>query len=609
MDRSWQERLRNLPDGPGVYLMKDATGKVIYVGKAASLRARVRSYFQEYHRQNEPKVRAIIEDLADLEYIVTPTEVEALVLEEDLIKSYRPRFNVRLKDDKRFPYLMITMGEPFPRLLLTRQPRQDGVRYFGPYTNAKLMRKNLNTLRSLFPIRSCHDRIIPGKPSRRRPCLDYSLKQCSAPCVGLVSQEEYRRIAEGLCRFLEGRRRDLLRELREEMAAAAAALQFERAARLRDRIAGIEQLIGQRRVRPLTPPDRDAIGLACAAGLCAAQLFAIREGRVQRQEKFILEAPQGSPEEEVLAAFLRRFYSEAAEVPREVLLPQAAEDAELLTRWLGELRGGRVKLSVPQRGPQRKLVELAGQNAALALEEGLKAQRREGDRAALEELQRYLGLAEPPWRIEGYDISTIQGAESVGAMVVFADGQPKRSDYRRFKIKSTECAERRDDYAMLGEVLARRIGDERFPPPPNLVLIDGGKGQLSAARQAMRTRGWGSVPAVGLAKEFEEVFIAGRSVPLPLPRDSQALYLLQRVRDEAHRFALGYHRLQRKRRTLRSRLEEIPGIGPKRRRLLLKRFGSLKRLREASLEELLEVPGLPQRVAERVHQALSNPSS
>ena len=593
--------MKKIPDGPGVYLMKDSQGEVIYVGKAASLRARVRSYFQGYHRQNEPKVRAILEDLADLEYIATATEVEALVLEEDLIKSYRPRFNVRLKDDKRFPYLAITMQEPFPRLLVVRRARRDGAHYFGPYTNAKLMRKNLHVIRSLFPIRGCNDRIEPGKPSRKRPCLDYALKQCSAPCVGKVSQEEYRRIAEGLCRFLEGRRRDLLQELRAEMAAAAAAQEFERAARLRDRILGIEQLIGQRRVRPTSLAERDAVGLKCREGVCAVQLFSVREGRVRRRERFLLEAPAGSSEAEVLAAAIRRFYSEAAEVPREVLLPQQIEDEELLARWLGELRGGRVELRVPQRGPKRRLVELAARNAALAvMEEGLKAERRAEDRAALEELQRQLGLAHPPRRIEGYDISTIQGAESVGALVVFEDGRPRKSDYRRFKIKGAE----QDDYAMLAEVLARRITDERFPLPPDLILIDGGRGQLSAALRAMRIHGWGGVPAVALAKGEEEVYAPGRAAPLSIPKDSPALYLLQRVRDEAHRFALGYHRLRRKRGTLRSKLEEIPGIGPQRRKLLLKRFGSLKRLREASLEELLAIPGLPRKVAERVYQAL-----
>lgn len=606
MERSWQERLRALPDGPGVYLFKDRAGEVIYVGKAASLRARVRSYFQRYHQLGEPKVRAIRESLADWEYIVTASEVEALVLEEDLIKSYRPRFNVRLKDDKRFPYLAITMQEPFPRLMLTRRAEHDGARYFGPYTNVELVRENLNALRSLFPIRSCNDRIIPGKPSRKRPCLDYSLKQCAAPCVGKVGQEEYHQLAADLCRFLEGRRADLLEELRAEMAEAAAALEFERAARLRDRIAAFERLIGQRRARPRPQPgaEEDALGLACdpALGLCIVQLFSVRDGRVRRGERFALEAPEGSTASEVLSAFLRRFYSEAAEVPREVLLPQDVEEPELLERWLAGLRGGKVTLLVPRRGPKLGLVRLAARNAELALtEERLKAEQAYREQAALEELQRYLGLQGPPRRIEGYDISMIQGSEPVGAMVVFEAGYPKKSDYRRFRIKGAAC---RDDLAMLAEVLGRRIMDERFPPPPDLVLIDGGKGQLAAALAVMRARGWAKVPAVALAKEFEEVFIAGRAGPLPIPKDSQALYLLQRVRDEAHRFAVKYHRLRRKRQALQSELEAIPGIGPQRARLLLRHFGSLARLREASLEDLLSVPGLPKTVAERAYRAL-----
>jgi excinuclease ABC subunit C len=606
MDRHWQKRLRDLPDGPGVYLFKDRAGEVIYVGKAASLRSRVRSYFQRYHQLGEPKVRSIVENLADLEYIVTGSEVEALILEEDLIKSYRPRFNVQLKDDKRFPYLAITMQEPFPRLLFTRRAEHDGARYFGPYTNAQLVRESLNALRALFPVRSCNDRIVPGKPSRKRPCLDYSLKQCAAPCVGKVAQEEYRQLAEGLCRFLEGRRADLLQELREEMARAAAALEFERAARIRDRIRAFEQLVGQKKARREPGAERDALGLACAPGLCIVQLFSVRDGRVRRGERFSLEAPEGSTASEVLSAFLRQFYSEAAEVPREVLLPQPVEDLELLGQWLSGLRGGRVALLVPRRGPKLELVKLAERNAELALvEERLKAGEGERERLALEELQRYLGLAGLPRRIEGYDISTIQGTDSVGAMVVFEDGHPKKSAYRRFKIKGTG----RDDLAMLAEVLERRIMDERFPPPPDLVLIDGGKGQLSAALAVMRARGWGAVPVVALAKEFEEVFAPGRATPLPIPKDSQAQYLLQRVRDEAHRFALEYHRLRRKRRAIRSELESIPGIGPNRARLLLRHFGSLAKLREASLEELLQVPGLPRTVAERVYRALHEPSS
>ncbi|HIC95270.1 TPA: excinuclease ABC subunit UvrC [Candidatus Bipolaricaulota bacterium] len=620
MEQRWRERLAGLPDGPGVYLFKDAEGEVIYVGKAGSLRSRVRSYFQRYHRLNDPKVRSIVENLAELEYIATATEVEALVLEEDLIKSFRPRFNVRLKDDKRFPYLAITLQEPFPRLLLTRRTEGDEVRarYFGPYTNVELVRENLNALRALFPIRVCNDRILPGRPSRRRPCLDYSLKQCAAPCVGKISQEGYRRISEDLCRFLEGRRADLLREMREEMARAAAALEFERAARLRDRIKAFERLIGQRRVglRFGAERDKDIFGLACTTGLglCAVQLFMVRAGRVRRGERFLLEAPEGSTLGEVLAAFLKGFYAEAEEVPGEILLSERPEEEELLSRWLRGLRGGSVRLIVPRRGPRFKLLRLAMRNAELALmEERLKVGLEAGEtkikagteEAALEELQRYLGLPSPPRRIEGYDVSTIQGAEPVGAMIVFDSGRPRKSDYRRFRIKRAAGL---DDFAMLSEILERRISDEdeQFPPPPDLVLIDGGKGQLNAARRVMLAHGWDGVPTVALAKGEEEVFTVGRAEPLPIPKDSSALYLLQRVRDEAHRFALSYHRLRRKKRTLRSELEglQVPGLGPKRKRLLLKHFGSLAHLREASLEELLKVPGLPRSVAEGLFRAL-----
>ncbi len=612
-----KRKVELLPASPGVYLFRDARGEVIYVGKAASLRERVRSYFSGYHQQAQPKVGALLERLADLEYIATETEVEALVLEESLIKSYRPHFNVRLKDDKRFPYLAVTLQEPFPRLRLARRPAQDGARYFGPYTNLKLIREHLNELRRIFPLRTCNDPLDGRRPTRRRPCLDHSLKQCLAPCVGGVSQEEYRQVAQELCRFLEGRRADLLGALRREMEEAAAKLEFERAARLRDRLKALEGLVQLGlRSRSLgsvataaEEAERDVIGLARTQGLCAVQVFFVREGRVKGRERFLLEVPADTPTEEALAAFLRGFYSEAEAIPREVLLPHPLEDEEarLLKRWLEERRGAgaKVKLHLPKRGSKARLVRLATHNAELTLlEEHLREEKRKAVAAILEELRQLLGLERLPRRIEGYDISVLQGAEAVGALVVFEDGLAKRSDYRRFKIEQVRGV---DDYAMLREVLERRIAHLGELPKPDLILIDGGRGHLSAARRALEGAGggWEGVPLAALAKHKQEerVYLEGRPEPLTLG-EGGALHLLQRVRDEAHRFAVQYHRLRRKRRTLSSALDEVPGIGPKRKQLLLRHFGSLERLRAASLEELARVPGLPRSVATRVYEKL-----
>lgn len=608
-----KQKAELFPASPGVYLFRDAHGEVIYVGKAASLRERVRSYFSGHHRQAQPKVGALLERLADLEYIVTETEVEALVLEESLIKSYRPRFNVRLKDDKRFPYLAVTLQEPFPRLRLVRRPAQDGARYFGPYTNSQLVREHLNELRRIFPLRTCNDLLDGREPTRQRPCLDHSIKQCLAPCTGAVSQDEYRRVAQELCQFLEGRRADLLRSLRKEMEEAAAKLEFERAARLRDRLRALEGLVQLGSRLPSSSiaaeAEQDVIGLARTQELCVAQVFFVREGRVRGREQFLLEVPADTPTEEVLTAFLRGFYSEAEAIPREILLPHPLEDEEarLLERWLRERCGARarvrakVKLHPPKRGPKARLVQLAVRNAELALlEECLREEKKRAVAAVLEELQRSLGLERLPRRIEGYDISVLQGAEAVGALVVFEDGLARRSDYRRFKIEQVQGV---DDYAMLREVLERRIAHLSELPKPDLILIDGGRGHLSAARKALERASWEGVPLVALAKREEKLYLEGRPEPLTLSEEG-ALHLLQRVRDEAHRFAIQYHRLRRKRRTLSSTLDEVPGIGPKRKQLLLRHFGSLERLRGASLEELAQVPGLPRSVARQVYEKL-----
>ncbi|MFQ5795715.1 MAG: excinuclease ABC subunit UvrC [Candidatus Bipolaricaulia bacterium] len=627
-DEPLNQKLKLLPDRPGVYLMRDAEGEVIYVGKAASLKSRVRSYFQVYHQRTDRKVRALAESVADLEYIVTDSEVEALALEENLIKGYQPRYNVRLKDDKRFPYLKVTVNEPYPRLLVTREVEKDGARYFGPYTNVQRMRETVNLLRRLFPIRTCNDRIEAG-PTRDRPCLDYFIEQCTAPCVARISQAVYREKIKALFGFLEGHPGQILKQMRQEMAGAAERFDYERAARLRDQIADLERLVGERKTKGVSSSEldeRDAIGLTSKDGLYCIQIFFVRDGRVRGREYLLMEAPEGTRVAEVLAAFLKRFYVEATTVPKEILLPEPiGEEETVIATWLGHLRGGKVDLRVPQRGSKRRLVRLATRNAELMLfEEGLKAERLSEQRqTALHELQERLGLGSEPRRIECYDISNIQGSDAVGAMVVFENGLPTRSDYRRFRIREVSGP---DDYAMMGEMLRRRlwralreleaiesreaaerrelIGRAKFAVLPDLIVVDGGKGQLGVARRVLQELNLEGIPTIALAKQFEHVFTPGNSEPLVLPHDTRALQLLQHIRDEAHRFALGYHRLRRERRALQSALDGIPGVGPKRKQMLIEHFGSVAEVREANLEELLKVPGLPRRVAEQIYKKL-----
>ncbi len=618
--------LASLPRAPGVYLMRDASGEVIYVGKALRLNERVRSYFQPYHQKADHKVFMIAQTVRDLETIVTRSEMEALVLEEQLIKSHRPRFNVRLKDDKRFPYLKVTLGEPFPRLLVSRRVERDGAKYFGPYTNAQLVRENLNTLRRFYPARTCADD-IRDRPTRARPCLDHFIRQCPAPCVQKIERDAYRKRVEALCRFLEGRDRTLFHEIEVDMAQASEALRFERAAHLRDALGALKALAGQHRaVSTGTLTSRDAVGLASSEGTCAVQVFFVRDGAIKGREHFFLDVPQGSSPGEVLGAFLTQFYAEATVIPREVLLPESMPELEWIQTWLSDKLGGAVKLLVPQRGPKRKLVQMATRNAELALFESVNREARAGRRRrALEELREALDLPRLPERIECYDISNLHGGDAVGAMVVFEDGSPHKADYRRFRIKTVRGA---DDFAMMAETLRRRfqhglreraeLGDldrnasrgdgtipaVKFAKFPDLILIDGGKGQLGAARHVLQELNLTDIPLAALAKKREEIFQPKRKDPVLLPRESEALYLVQHLRDEAHRFGVRYHRSLRQRHTVHSALDEVPGVGPKRRTQLLRHFGSVSRIRAASLEEIEAVPGISARVARQVHAAL-----
>ncbi|MDN5347525.1 MAG: excinuclease subunit [Clostridia bacterium] len=588
-----EEKLEHLPDHPGVYLMKDDQGKIIYVGKAASLKNRVRSYF---HGQHPPRTEAMVRRVADLEYILTDSEVEALVLECNLIKRHRPYYNINLKDDKSYPYLKVTVQEEFPRIQVTRQPLQDGSRYFGPYTRVSALKETLKLLRALFPVRTCRE--TPLQP-KSRPCLNAHIRRCPAPCTGKVNPEEYRRAVEALLLFMEGKQDDLVKEIKRQMNEAAARLEFERAAILRDQLQAITDVLAEQRVASTDGGDRDALAVAREGDEAVGMIFFVRDGKVIGSEHFFLDGAADQSQEEIMAAFVKQYYSNKMEIPAEILLEYPPEDSEVIRQWLSQKLGRKVQLKVPRRGGKLKLIKMVAANAAQILSEHRLARQLQAaaGEAALMELQQFLGLEKLPRRMEAYDISHIQGSEQVGAMAVFVDGRPQPGAYRRFRIKTVAGA---DDYAALREVLARRfrrLGDERFGDLPDLVLIDGGRGQLNAAREIMLTLGVGGIPTFSLAKEEELLFSPDNPVPLALPRDSRALRLLQHLRDEVHRFAVTYHRQIRAKTAYRSILDEIPGIGPKRKRALLQHFGSLEGIRRASLEDLLKVKGMDRRAA------------
>ena len=589
------EKLKLLPDSPGVYIMKDDHGMIIYVGKAIVLKNRVRQYFQS-SRNHTPKVRAMVSHIADFETIMTANEVESLILEANLIKKHRPRYNIRLKDDKSYPYVKVTVQEDFPRVFITRRVLRDGARYFGPYTNVTALRDSLKLLRRLFPLRTC--RTMP-----ERPCLEYHIKRCLAPCVGKVEAEDYRAMIRAVLLFLEGRTDDVERELEQRMNAAAEAYHFETAARLRDQLSAV-RTAAERQNIVTGAGDQDAVGMArSAAGVCV-QIFFIRGGKMIGREHFLLRGSEEESDADILRAFLEQYYNQATFVPREVLLPCAIDAAAQATieAWLAARKGGgKVALLTPQRGTKHDIVQMATGNAAkfLADEETRRSLLDEQTLGAVEELGRYLGLKHPPRRMECFDISHNQGQETVASMVVFEDGAPKKSDYRRFKIRSTEG--KPDDFLSMREVTMRRYVGLPEEELPDLIIIDGGKGQLSSALEIIRhAAGHKDVPVVGLAKQFELVFTEGNSEPVELPRRSQALYLIQRIRDEAHRFAITFHRKLRGKRNLVSVLDHIVGIGPKRRQSLRTHFGSLEKIKEATVEELAAAPGMNRTSAEAV---------
>lgn len=591
-----EAKLKTLPAEPGVYLFKNAQGEILYVGKAASLRDRVRSYFQT---TDDLKTQRLMREVSDFEYIVTRTERDALLLEATLIKKHQPRYNIRLKDDKRYPYIKLT-DEPFPRIEIARRGARDGT-YFGPYTNSDAVRETIKILQRVFRLRTC-ELSLEKIPARQRPCLDHYIGLCDAPCIGAISQEEYEKLVEEAVLFLRERKDHLIEDLRARMAEASQRLEFERAARLRDQIAALEKLFAGEKEIASRPIERDLIGYAFGDKKVCVQVFFVRQGRLEGRESFFVEAPSDTTPSELLTAFVKQYYSKTDQIPREILVPCALDEPDAIAEWLAERRNGPVKLRTITRGPTRKLLDLVMHNAELALRGHVEAPSTPED--ALVELQMMLSLPAPPRRIEAYDISNLRGQYAVGSMVVFWDGSPKKSEYRRFRVRTVSGI---DDFASVAEVLRRRIerarlGDERFLPLPDLVLIDGGKGQLSAARAALCQLGCEKIPTIALAKEHEHIFVENRVRPIVLPRESPALQLLQRIRDEAHRFAVTYHRAVRRRRFLESALDEIAGLGPARKRRLLERFGSLQGIRRASIDDLRAV--LPDSLARRLYDAL-----
>jgi len=598
--------LGSLPRGSGVYLFRDDRGEVLYVGKAKSLRSRVRSYFQR--GDSRPGTAQLVERIADVEVIVTRTEAEALHLEQNLVKRHRPPFNIRLRDDKSFPYIAVTIEDEYPRVMFTRERHRRGTVYFGPYANAKKVRETLDVLNRVFRFRPCEGP-RPGRHSGI-PCLDYHIDRCFAPCIGAISPEDYGRIVDGVIAFLSGDTATIQHELEERMREAAAGERFEEAARYRNRLFAIRHLAERQAADRRTVGTVDVIGLAIDGERAAVQVFPLRDGKMIDRYGFHLENVAGEDDQAVLEAFVLEYYGATPSVPPEVLVPRGTQDTAPIAEFLSSRRGSRVEVRAPARGEKRRLVELAVENARLALE--ADAAQREGQRRrrleALEELREVLNLESLPIRIECFDVSNIQGESIVGSMAVFVDGRSKNAHYRTFAVRGLAG---QDDVGAIREVVARRFArargrepDESFSATPNLVVVDGGKGQLAAARAAMDEYDLPRVAIISLAKREEEVFVPGVARPIALDRHSPALQLLQRARDEAHRVALRYHRRRRGTKAMETIFETLPGIGPVRRRAILRHFGSVERFLEASQEELEGVPGLPQKTARALYAQL-----
>jgi excinuclease ABC subunit C len=606
-----EEQLKRLPAKPGVYLFRDSKGDVLYIGKAKTLRPRVRSYFQA-SQDGRAQIQYLPDRVTDIEVIVTGSEVEALHLEQNLVKRHRPPFNVRLRDDKSFPYIAVTIEDEYPRVMFTRERHRRGVWYFGPYANAKKVRETLDVLNRVFPYRPCEG----PKPGRHSgiPCLDYHIDRCLAPCVGYVSKEDYRAIIDGVIEFLSGNVRPIQRELERKMNDAARDERFEDAARYRNRLFAVQHLVERQAVERQSVGTVDVIGFAAEDDRAIVQIFPLRGGRMVDRHSFHLENVAGQDVNTVLESFCLEYYGSAPSVPPQIVVPHGAGDLSALAEFLSEKRGAHVEVRTAERGEKRRLQQLADENAqqALVTAQAASEQKRARRVEALEELREALNLESLPLRIECYDISHAMGQDPVGSMVVFQDAQPRKSDYRKFGIKTASADP--DDFAAMAEVIARRFArlsdgtgethDSSFASAPNLVVIDGGKGQLSAALAAMQAYDLPRVAVIALAKRIEEVFVPGRADPIILSRHNPGLQLLQRIRDEAHRFALGFHRQRRESRGFESIFDDLEGVGPARRRALLNHFGSVEQMLAASSEELEGVPGVPAKTARQIYAQL-----
>lgn len=606
-EKATAELWQSLPNAPGVYLMKASDGSVIYVGKANRLRTRVRSYFRD--KSTSTLTSQMMRYVTEVDYIVTETEVEALILENNLIKAHQPRYNVKLKDDKRYPYLRVTTNEPFPRIHITRKAENDGTRYFGPFVHVRSTRQVVKQLTKFFPIRTCTLPLTETE-NRYRVCLDYHIGRCPGPCADKISVADYDEIVRKVCQFLSGNTDAVVKELTAQMEAAAEALDFETAAKYRDTLKDVQQAITTQNMDSVSAADEDVIGIAARTDIACVQLLRVRDGKLLEREHYYLNDADPEVLATALSAFISQYYQNAVFVPKTVVLPIPIESVELIENWLSEKRGSRVGLHVPRAGRLRKLQTLASKNAEILL-----TQREQnvvyssGVEPALVELQELLELKHPLRRIEAYDISNLGDRFAVGSMVVLEDGKPASSEYRRFKIRSVEG---QNDYAMMQEVLTRRFrraiaDDEKFNKLPDLMLIDGGKGQLGAAQAAMKafaTSRLPDIPMIALAKRIEEIFVPGKSEPIVLREDNPTLHMIQRLRDEAHRFAITYHRQLRQKSLSASVLDEIPNLGPKRKQALLQHFGSIEAIRAASLDGLLSVKGIPRSVAENIRKHL-----
>lgn len=612
-----QSILDTLPTKPGCYLMKNDAGKIIYVGKAINLRSRVRSYFQA-SADHTMKTQHLVQEIADIDWIVVGSELEALILEMTLIKKHRPYYNIRLKDDKRYPYIKIHWNEPFPKVTVTRNLEEDGAKYYGPYTSVWAVHQTLDLLRKIFQYRTC-DRVITGHDARA--CLYYDIKLCSAPCIGMINETEYNQMQTDLGKFLEGETDPILDRLHASMQKFSDALEFEKAAALRDQINAIERVVEKQKVISTQNMNTDVIALARADGDACVQIFFIRSGKLVGRDYFVLEGADDEKNSEVISQFLKQFYSQSTHIPEELLLPENIEEAMIIQNWLNQRKPDeKIQIRVPRSGTPKQLVEMATENAAETLR-SLKSQWEMDSHkqsVALAELQSALGMKDAPNRMECYDISNTQGTASVGSMVVFEKGVPSKKLYRRFNIKTVHQP---DDFASMEEVLTRRFrrwqayhesnevgkkAEPSFSVLPDLLIVDGGKGQLSRALKVLEEFGLtGKIKAVGLAKSEELVILPGQAEPLALPRNSQGLFMMQRIRDEAHRFAITAHRNRRGKANLRSALDEIPGVGPARKKALLKFFGSVDAIRQASAEEIASVPGISPTLAKEILHSLN----